>query len=425
MMKSNTDPLLPENREEKRTKRRIQRDRKKYISMIFSIVIAVGLWVFVVGNENPTIKMTYSNIPIEYLNEDSLEEEGLVIAASQTPAMVKVTLQGKRADLLNLDSDDLAATVDVSEYTKGDHYASVEVHAPENVRVVNTRPSQIKITVESLVSSEKPVSVLFKGDSPANKEPVFLGVEPEHITVTGASSAVKSVKSLQAVVDISDVSGRKKAVSVQLKPVDKLGNEVKGISLSAEKADVTVQMYSTKSVPLHVRTTGTPDAEYNVWVDAPESVQISCPDGLIDSVSEITTQAVDISDITELTEVSLIPILPEGVRLASNQEKIAAAVKVQKRSSATVKIDVADILLDGLEEGRTVEFEDETVSLTVYGDEDLTDIKGSQFVLHLDCSQLKENQFTEAELTADIDSALQELEITVDIPAVSAKLIVE
>ena len=136
----------------------------------------------------------------------------------------------------------------------------MEVHAPNNVKVVSTRPSQIKITVESLVSSEKPVSVLFNGESPANKEPVFLGVEPEHITITGASSAVKSVKNLQAVIDVSDVTSRKKSMNVQLKPVDKLGNEVKGISLSAEKADVTVQMYSTKSVPLNVQTTGTADA---------------------------------------------------------------------------------------------------------------------------------------------------------------------
>ena len=77
MMKSNIDPLLPENREEDRTKRKSQKDKKKYITMIFSVIIAVGLWIFVIGNENPTIKMTYSNIPIEYLNEDSLEEDGL------------------------------------------------------------------------------------------------------------------------------------------------------------------------------------------------------------------------------------------------------------------------------------------------------------------------------------------------------------
>lgn len=90
----------------------------------------------------------------------------------------------------------------------------------------------------------------------------------------------------------------------------------------------------------------------------------------------------DISGVTELTEVSLIPILPDGVRLASNQEKIAAAIKVQKRPTKTIKVDVGDILLDGLTEGKNVEFEDETVTLTIYADEDLADVEASQFVLH-------------------------------------------
>ena len=123
--------------------------------------------------------------------------------------------------------------------------------------------------------------------------------------------------------------------------------------------------------------------------------------------------------------VSLIPILPDGVRLASNQEKIAAAIKVQKRPTKTIKVDVGDILLDGLAEGKNVEFEDETVTLTIYADEDLADVEASQFVLHLDCGTLKENEFTEAELTVDIDESLQDLNITAGIPAVSAKLIVE
>ena len=71
----------------------------------------------------------YTNIPIDYLNEERLEEEGLVVANSQNPVMAKVVLQGRRADLLAVKSSDIAATVDVSQYTKGDNYADVEIHA--------------------------------------------------------------------------------------------------------------------------------------------------------------------------------------------------------------------------------------------------------------------------------------------------------
>ena len=425
MMEKNNGTLLPEKVESSDNKRKSPDNRKKYFTMFLSIAIAVGLWVFVIENENPTIKMTYSNIPVEYLNEDALEEDGLVVADTEEAATVKVTLQGKRADLLDLDSDDLAAAVDVSEYTKGDHYVQVEVHAPDNVKVVGTKPSQIKITVESLVSSEKTVDVQFEGESPANKEPVFLGVEPEDITVTGASSAVSSVKSLRAVVDISNVTSKKKTINVRLKPVDKLGKEVKGVTLSAEKADITVQMYSTKSVPLNVQTTGTATAGYRVSVDAPDSVQISCSDDLIDSVSEIATQPVDITDITERTEISLTPVLPEGVRLASKKEKISAVIKVQKWPSKTIKVDVSDIITENIPEGMAVEFDEETVSFTIYSEEDISDVSASAFRLILDCQELNADEFEERELTIDIGEALEDLNITAETPSVKVKLIEE
>ena len=425
MMEKNNGTLLPEKVESSENKRKSPDNRKKYFTMFLSIAIAVGLWVFVIENENPTIKMTYSNIPVEYLNEDALEEDGLVVADTEEAATVKVTLQGKRADLLDLDSDDLAAAVDVSEYTKGDHYVQVEVHAPDNVKVVGTKPSQIKITVESLVSSEKTVDVQFEGESPANKEPVFLGVEPEDITVTGASSAVSSVKSLRAVVDISNVTSKKKTINVRLKPVDKLGKEVKGVTLSAEKADITVQMYSTKSVPLNVQTTGTATAGYRVSVDAPDSVQISCSDDLIDSVSEIATQPVDITDITERTEISLTPVLPEGVRLASKQEKISAVIKVQKWPSKTNKVDVSDIITENIPEGMAVEFDEETVSFTIYSEDDISDVSASAFRLILDCQELTADELEERELTIDIGEALEDLNITAETPSVKVKLIEE
>ena len=47
--------------EEARKKRREpspQERRAKYVSIFISVIIAVGLWFFVINDENPTIKMT-------------------------------------------------------------------------------------------------------------------------------------------------------------------------------------------------------------------------------------------------------------------------------------------------------------------------------------------------------------------------------
>ena len=170
---------------------------------------------------------------------------------------------------------------------------------------------------------------------------------------------------------------------------------------------------------------GTATAGYRVSVDAPDSVQISCSDDLIDSVSEIATQPVDITDITERTEISLTPVLPEGVRLASKQEKISAVIKVQKWPSKTIKVDVSDIITENIPEGMAVEFDEETVSFTIYSEEDISDVSASAFRLILDCQELNADEFEERELTIDIGEALEDLNITAETPSVKVKLIEE
>ena len=413
--------------EEARKKRREpspQERRAKYVSIFISVIIAVGLWFFVINDENPTIKMTYTGIPLDYLNEDILKEEGLVVANSENPVTVRVVLQGKRSDLLAVKASDIAATVDVSKYKKGDNYADVQVHAPSSVAVSAVKPSQVKITIESLISSDKEVSVVFNGTAPANTEAVCRSVSPEEITVTGASSAVSSVKNLRAVVNLSDVDETVKTLEVSLKPVDALGNEVSGLTLSAESAEVEVQLYSTKTVPLVVETTGTPEPELNVTVEAPESVLISCPSDQIDQISEIDTEPVDITGIDEQQEISLVPLLPDGVRLASNQEKISAVIKVEKRSSKTLKYKPSDVKLANLPEGMTAEISDETISLVIYGDGELSDLTAADFELELDCSALGEEE-SQATLTVRASESVEELGLAPKAPTVNAKLTAE
>lgn len=426
-----TDKLInaPSPNEHEDEKKRADQDgqfrKRKYLQIFFSILIAVFLWYVVINDENPTIKMTYSDIPVEYLNEQHLEEEGLSIAPSDISPTVKVVLQGKRADLLALDPSDIVATADVSGHRKGEHYVSVELHTPGLVKVASAEPSQVRIMVERLISSEKPVNVLFTGTSPANKEAVFLAVDPEEITVTGAASVVESVSSLQAVIDTADVTDQKASFNVELKPVDVLGNEVEHVTLSAERASVSVQLYSTKMVPLVVKTMGDSPDGYSVYIDAPEFIQISCKEDKIDEIIQVSTQPVDISGMTKSQDISLTPILSEGVRLSSNQEKIAATVNVYKRLSKSIEYSTSDIRLTNVPSGMTVEFEEDTFNISVYGNRDVSEVKASSFTLELDCSHLREDVFTTVKVGVTADEELNVNGITAGTAMVKAKLVSE
>ena len=398
----------------------IQERRRKYMSILISVVIAIGLWFFVINDENPTIRMTYSDIEIDYLNEDLLQEEGLVVKDSDTPVTVKVVLQGRRTDLLAIKSSDITATADVSQCTKGDNYVDVEVHTPSLSTVSSVKPAQIRLTIESLVSREKEVRVVFNGTASDNTQAVCEKISPEQITVTGPSSSVAAVENLRAVVNVSDVESEEKTLEVSLTPVDESGNEVSDVTLSSGTAQITVRLYETKTVPLVVETTGTADPELTVSVEAPETVQISCPEDRIDEVSEVTTEPVDITGITELTEISLTPLLPDGVRLTSGRDTVSAVIRVEKRPSKTFEYAPEDVERINLPEGMTAEILDEAVTLTVYGD-DLSDLDASDFTLQLDCSGLGEEESQDT-LTVMLSGDVQNPDITPKAPTVSVRL---
>ena len=344
-----------------------QERRRKYLSIFISVVIAIGLWFFVINDENPTIRMTYSDIEIDYLNEDLLQEEGLVVADSDMPVTVKVVLQGRRTDLLAIKSSDITATADVSQCTKGDNYVDVEVHTPSSATVASVKPAQVRLTIESLISRERDVNVVFNGTASGDTEAVCKRISPEKITVTGASSAVSSVENLRAVVNVSEVEAEEQTLEVRLTPVDESGNEVTGVSLSQTTADVTVQLYATKTVPLTVETAGTADPKLDVSVEAPESVEISCSEDQIDQIEEVTTEPVDITGVTERTEISLNPLLPDGVRLTSGKKTVSAVITVRKRPSKTFEYEAEDLQKLNLAEGLTADISDKSVTVTVYG----------------------------------------------------------
>ena len=84
--------------------------------VIFSILAAVCLWVYIAYSENPDITEYYSGIPIEFVDTDSLQDKNLIVTASDV-SQVSLRLSGKRIDMTKLKKDNISIVVDVSRVT--------------------------------------------------------------------------------------------------------------------------------------------------------------------------------------------------------------------------------------------------------------------------------------------------------------------
>ena len=85
--------------------------------MLLSLVVSVGIWVYIVTVENPERDQTLYNIPVVFTGEDILREDyDLIISESNVASGVTLTFYGKNSELNKLldDKMELEVEIDVS-----------------------------------------------------------------------------------------------------------------------------------------------------------------------------------------------------------------------------------------------------------------------------------------------------------------------
>ena len=115
--------------------------KNKKFQAILSLLIAIGLWMYVMGTVDPTVTTTVHDIRVEKINEDVLEDMGLK-ATLEKPKTVTIVIKGARSDVNEAKEGRIRATVDVSNCDYGENEAEIEIKLPDGV-------SGVKIDRES------------------------------------------------------------------------------------------------------------------------------------------------------------------------------------------------------------------------------------------------------------------------------------
>ena len=68
---------------------------RKIFNIVLAIVLAVGVWMYVINVENPSGTGTVREIPVTVVGEDSLAERGLMVT-EQNRDHVSQTLRSKK-----------------------------------------------------------------------------------------------------------------------------------------------------------------------------------------------------------------------------------------------------------------------------------------------------------------------------------------
>ena len=157
---------------------------------------------------------------------------------------------------------------------------------------------------------------------------------------------------------------------------------------------VTVDVLSTKEVPIKCTTTGSPAGGKSVLgVElSEESVMLKGNAEALNNITSIDVGPIDISGATDdiSTSVDLTGYLPDGVFIVnSSKAKLSIDIKVETNATSTMTLNSSNITYDGLEDGYTLTFVTDKSSVVVSGTQsDIDTLSGTTLKGKIDVTGL-------------------------------------
>lgn len=294
---------------------------------IVSIIAAICLWAFVIGEVNPTIKKTITDIPVELTNVESLSERNLAIS-SEEEYTTAIVVKGSRSQVNALKVSDIHTTADLYGYDEGENNVGIDVMLPDGIYLDEIKIPEISVTLEEMETVHLHADVDFVGNTEDHMEAVAVSQMPVEVEVKGAASVIKTVSQVRVQIDVDELSEERAVYSGIPTAWTSKGKLVKNVTISAQKVDVEAVLYHTKQVPLELKVTGSPDKKYGeAEITKPTEITVR---GTSDSLSRITSiqaDSVDVSEVTKNTTVKISPNLPYGIELANSSKDTGVKIE--------------------------------------------------------------------------------------------------
>lgn len=282
--------------------------KENIIARIVSIIIACGLWIYVMTDQNPIVER---NLEIK-LEQRNLPETMVLFNA---PDKVAVKVRGPRTVVANDDVERLvAAGLDLKNVVEGQQEIPVQVTFSRG-DIVSVSPSEVSVYVDTVSEKTVPVRTRVVGSSVDDLVVGSSTITPAEVTIKGATHRLSSISKVVAPIDITN----KKTdftVDSNLVAVSDDGYDIPNMKITPESVTVEAKMVKqmiSVDVPVKVIMAGNIPEGITVTQTTvfPKVVRITAPPSVLKSIEEINTKPVDVSTLTGSMSVPVELDLPE------------------------------------------------------------------------------------------------------------------
>ena len=288
-------------------------NKLKYNSKIkiISLLSAMVLWMYVMAIVDPEETKLFENIPVTITNKNELNERDLVIYPEQD-LTTNIYVTGKLSNLKKVTKDDINVYGQINNPLEGNNEIYLKVSTSQRVNYDFKNPVMI-VTLEKIISEDKSIKVDITGSGKNNVDNIMLQDNIDKVSVSGPRSLVNKVKRVVGTVkvngELNDFSQ-----SIKLEPVDANGKVVEGIELEKDSVNVNITLLTQKTVPITLKLSDNSESGVN-YTMSHNTVTIKGKKDIVDSINDIETQPVKLSEILPGTSKDIYLQVPSGITI--------------------------------------------------------------------------------------------------------------
>ena len=353
--------------------------KRKFLYALLSLVIAIGLWVYVVTVISPESEETVSGIPVVLNGSTLLSERGLMITTERLPS-VTLKLYGNRSDLRKLNSSNIAIIMDVSRISEaGEKELTYSVSYPPDIpsgsiQVLSQYPERIAVSVKQRKTATVPVQLEYIGKVPAQYivDKMNLELDYDTISVEGPEEVIEQIHHARVDIDLTDrtetinQSYRYTLCDENGQPVDA---EQVVTSVAQVQLKLTIQMVKKIDLVLKV-VAGGGATEANTTIKMePSSIQVSGSEQLLANLDKLELGTINLGECPEGTVkvYDLNTLLPSGVTNLTGTDK--ASVTLNFPGMVTKELKISNILPQNVPEGLRAKIIGSDITVKIRGPE--------------------------------------------------------
>ncbi|MFX3636055.1 MAG: YbbR-like domain-containing protein [Candidatus Pristimantibacillus sp.] len=343
---------------------------------VLSVVIAMLLWAVVHFDPESTPAKVTSSMDTKVYEAQSVIPIGLdeskYALVMLEPTVVRVMVEGRRANLLNAKDEDIVVQADLTDLKEGEHVVPLSYKFPKGLSLVEMSPQSVRVELLEIQTKPFDLEVITKG-SPANGyitgTPLFAQEGNNQVQVTLPKDEMSLVGSVSTTISVEGAEKTVEEKKSRIIVYDTEGKPMEHATVSPATVSVSIPVTPPmKVVPLKFSYTGSLPDGLSVSSVKPEinKVAIYGDQALLDSLDSYDAATVDLSKLKQTGTVKAKVTAGGGLKMVEPSE-INVEVTVVASETKTINRPITwNGLSDGLK-ATVIEPADSNVPVEVRG----------------------------------------------------------